>query len=105
MSTAEEIPQKEEEKKEQTPEPIDQDKSNLKISLIPRVMINKSPNHDQSNEVGENTFKPEPMIQLPDKEEEKVNEVPQKPAEEEACVNKEENKIEIEPEDKKEEEK
>ena len=105
MSTAEEIPQKEEEKKEQTTEPIDQDKSNLKISLIPRVMINKSPNHDQSNEVGENTPKPEPMIQLPDKEEEKVNEVPQKPAEEEACVNKEENKMEIEPEDKKEEEK
>ena len=47
MSTAEEIPQKEEEKKEQTPEPIEQDKSNLKISLIPRVMINKSPNHEQ----------------------------------------------------------
>ena len=105
MSTTEEIPQKEEEKKEQTPEPSDQDKSNLKISLIPRVMIKNSPNHDQSKESNENTQKEEPMIQLPENEEEKVNEIPRKNVEEEAVVNKEETKMEIEPEDKKEEEK
>ena len=50
MSTTEEIPQKEEEKKEQTPDLTDPEKSNMKISLIPRVMINKSPNHDKTSE-------------------------------------------------------
>ena len=105
MSTTEELPQKEEEKKEQTPEPPEQDKSNLKISLIPRVMINKSPNHDESKEIKENAKKEEPMIQLPDNEEEKVNDIPRKNVEEEADVNREENKMEIEQEDKKEEEK
>ena len=78
MSTTEELPQKEEEKKEQTPEPPEQDKSNLKISLIPRVMINKSPNHDESKEIKENAKKEEPMIQLPDNEEEKVNDIPRR---------------------------
>ena len=106
MSTTEEIIQKEEEKKEQTPEPIETDKSNMKISVIQRVTINKSPNHAQSNEAGDNLPREEPMIQIPEKEEEKVNEIPQKNSEEEALLlNTEENKMEIEPEDKKEEEK
>ena len=102
MSTAEEIQQKQEEKKELTPDPSDKDKSNMKISLIPRVLINKSPNNDQSNEVGENDQKKESNI----KEEEKINEVHQKTPEGEPCVNEEEqHKMEIEPEEKKEVEK
>ena len=102
MSTAEEIQQKQEEKKELTPDPSDKDKSNMKISLIPRVLINKPPNQDQSNEVGENDPKKESNI----KEEEKINEVHQKTPEGEPCVNEEEqHKMEIEPEEKKEVEK
>ena len=102
MSTAEEIQSKQEEKKELTPDPSDKDKSNMKISLIPRVLINKSPNHDQSNELGDNDPKKESNI----KEEEKINEVHQKTPEGEPCVNEEDqHKMEIEPEEKKEEEK
>ena len=106
MSTTEEANQKQEEKKELTPEPTDKDKSNMKIALIPRVLINKSPKNEQSNELMESERKKENMIPIPEKEEEKVNEVQPKPQEgdiHEPLVNEEENKMEIEPEEKKEE--
>ena len=106
MSTTEEANQNQEEKKELTPEPTDKDKSNMKIALIPRVLINKSPKNEQSNELMESERKKENMIPIPEKEEEKVNEVQPKPQEgdiHEPLVNEEENKMEIEPEEKKEE--
>ena len=105
MSTAEEIQKKEEEKKEITPESIDKETSNMKISIVPRVLANKSPNHDQSNELEQNELQQKPMIKIPEKEEEKMNEEQPKQMEVEARVNMEENKMEIEPEEKKEEKK
>ena len=106
MSTTEEANQKQEEKKELTPDPTDKDKSNMKISLIPRVLINKSPKNEQSDDLMENDPKKETMIPLPEKEEEKVNEIQTKTPTgdiHEPLVNEVENKMEIEPEEKKEE--
>ena len=106
MSTNEEANQKQEEKKELTPDPTDKDKINMKIALIPRVLIRNSPKNDQSNDPIENDPKKDSMTPLPEKEEEKVNEITPKPPENEMHepqANEEENKMEIEPEEKKEE--
>ena len=40
----------------------------MKISLIPRVLINKSPKNEQSDDLMENDPKKETMIPLPEKE-------------------------------------
>ena len=99
MSTNEEANQKQEEKKELTPDPTDKDKTNMKIALIPRVLIRNSPKNDQSNDPIENDPKKDSMTPLPEKEEEKVNEITPKPPENEMHepqANEEENKMEIE---------
>ena len=99
MSTNEEANQKQEEKKELTPDPTDKDKINMKIALIPRVLIRNSPKNDQSNDPMENEAKKDSMTPLPEKEEEKVNEITPKPPENEMHepqANEEENKMEIE---------
>ena len=119
MSKAEEIQNNEEEKKEILPESKDNEKSNMKITIIPRVLISQSPNEDpspennsketpmpknednikDSNKIIMEDEKEEPMLEIPPKEE-KLQEIPKK-----ECEKEEEKKMEIEPEDKKEEEK
>ena len=113
MSKAEEIQNNEEEKKEILPESKDNEKSNMKITIIPRVLISQSPNEDpspennsketpmpknednikDSNKIIMEDEKEEPMLEIPPKEE-KLQEIPKK-----ECEKEEEKKMEIEPEE------